>query len=627
MANVLIGSGQSQAVSPSGWLLGRAVGFDSARLVDWLLQLVSYLALLSTSWLFLASPSFAPDTWSYWELSRSILSGDFYRVATIRQFQFDSAYGVSFPPLYPILLAAASCVWDVGIYTGVWVNLSLAMLTLWLMRGLGPLVGLPWWTGQLLFFSMLLNVHYLDEVVGTGSLPLALLCWVLFLRGWLAGWSRHGWGGLALGLAAGGAALARFDSLPLAVAALLLVMGRAGRGGWPGVVGYLCGLALLLSPWMFYGLTHFGRGLVSDNSRTALLAIDSYPLDYFPAAQQLPTLLTAPLAWAELVAMIKAPRVLSSMARAIAFESLLPQLLGAMVLVMVGRFSLRSLAAADARRRLNRWWVAGSLCWFGLLAILVRLTSAEAADLWLPGLVAIVSVLLARRLSAAVVADAVKSRSASSQLGWQPWLWSNSAWMSVFVLLISLQIPLLATTGFKDRRYFLAWILFVSWMGLAWLGRRIDLWAVIPRGRWAGAASVAAVCVAVPIGFWLHQPNRPGLSALLGAQMAPEYLRADDWRPLVESLQQDTSEPRLLVISGVDPFQFGALTGITTLVCPSNLDPAWGEEFLSRWRVTHVIDRDGEFFASLAGVWRPTSYPELLRYTPATENQCAVREE
>jgi hypothetical protein len=622
-----MGSGRSRAGAAWGWPIGIGRGASSGRLADVLLQMVSYLALLATSWLFLASPSFAPDTWSYWELSQSIAGGDFYRVATIRQFQFDSAYGVSFPPLYPMLLAVAGWVWDVGIYTGAWVNLSLAMLTLWLMRGLGPLLGLPWWAGQLLFFSLLLNVHYLDEVVGTGSLPLALLCWVAFVRGWLAGWSRHVWGGLALGLAAGGAALTRFDSLPLAAAALFLVVGRAGRGGWPAVVGYLCGLALLLGPWIHYGSTHFGRALVSDNSRTALLAIDSYPLDYFPAAAELPTLLTAPRAWVELVVTRKGPRVLSSMARAIAFESMIPQLVGLTLLWVAARRLRRTLADSEASRRLLRWWLAGTLGWLGLLTLLVQVTSAEPADLWFPVVLAIFSVVLAQPLSAAVVAGAAVSRSPAGGGWWRFWYWSNASWMPLFVLLVSLQIPLLATTGFKDRRYFVVWLLFVSWTWLAWLGRRFELAAMIPGGRWARVSLAAVGLVAVPIGFWLHQPARPGVSALLGAQLAPQFRWADHWRPLVESLHRDTADPRLLVISGIDPFHFGALTGVTTLACPSNLDPVWGEEFLRRWRVTHVIDRDGDFLASLAGVWRETSQPGLVVYLPAAEDSSAGREE
>ncbi len=625
MANVVVGSEQPQAVSPWGWRIG--CGSGSAWLAESLLQLASYVALLSTSWLFLASPSFPPDTWSYWELSQSILAGDFYRVATIRQFQFDSAYGVSFPPLYPLLLAAASCVWDLGVYTGVWVNLSVAMLTLWLLRGLGPLVGLPWWSGQLLFFSLLLNVHYLDEVVGTGSLPLALLCWLLFLRGWLSGWSRHIWGGLALGLAAGGAALTRFDSLPLAILALFLVMGRAGRGGWPGVVGFLGGLTLMLSPWVYYGSTHFGRGLVSDNSRTALLAIDSYPLDYFPVEQELPTLLTAPLAWVELVATGKAPRVLSSMARTIAFESPIPQLLGLTLLVVAAQLLLRSKVDEEARRRLHRWWVAGTLGWLGLLAAVVPVTSAELVDLWYPAVLAIFSLVSAHRLSAAVVAGADISRLREEGAWWRFWRWSNAGWMPLFVVLISLQVPLLATTGFKDRRYFLAWILFVSLTWLAWLGRRIELSAFIPRERLVRLALAAAGLLAVPVGYWLHQPARPGVSDLLGARIQSDYRSADQLRPLVDALHLDSSAPRLLVISGIDPFQFGALTGVTTLARPSNLDPAWGEEFLCRWRVTHVIDRDGEFLASLDGVWRGTGQPGLVAYVPVLESYLADQEE
>ena len=58
--------------------------------------------------------NFRGDSWSYYELSKNN-SKDFYKVNTIRQFQNDGEYGISFPPLYPIIIFLINYIFNIEV--------------------------------------------------------------------------------------------------------------------------------------------------------------------------------------------------------------------------------------------------------------------------------------------------------------------------------------------------------------------------------------------------------------------------------------------------------------------------------------------------------------------------------
>ena len=97
--------------------------------IPWIL-LGAVLTILVVSWRQLEG--YGTDSWSFYELSQSI-SSDFYRISTVRNFQFLKPYGTSFPPLWPAIIWLTSSVFRTGPVTGLMVNvivvLGLAVVT------------------------------------------------------------------------------------------------------------------------------------------------------------------------------------------------------------------------------------------------------------------------------------------------------------------------------------------------------------------------------------------------------------------------------------------------------------------------------------------------------------------
>lgn len=231
--------------------------------------------------------AYSADSWSYFELSKSVFSADFYRFNTYRSY-FSPAYSASFPLGYPVLLALAHLVFGQQALLALGINIVLAVATWLLVIRLARQLGLSLLLGWTLACSLVLFPFYLDEVFSGRAMPAAML---LFLAG--AGClmrQQHFGAGLLLGLSA----LVRFDYL---VYALLFQAGvsLAYRGDWSRLWRLPAGFLAGISPWVVYSLFHFGKVWVSDNSWVALSAFPAFVLD-FPAAAGA-TLVDQPSLW------------------------------------------------------------------------------------------------------------------------------------------------------------------------------------------------------------------------------------------------------------------------------------------------------------------------------------------
>lgn len=219
---------------------------------------------------------YAPDSWSFFELARTVFSGEFFKFTTYRSY-FSEPYSSSFPLGYPVLVSAAHLVFGAHPLAAVWMNVLIAAATWPLILRLATRLGLSPLVGFAMASSLALWTFYLVEVLGGLSQPAALL---LFLTGaslYLSG--QLFLSGLFLGLAA----LVRFDYLAFALVFLLgaLLLGRRSLARKLPLSA--AGFAAGISPWVVYSLTHFGRLWVSDNSWVAFSALPAFVLD-FPAA-------------------------------------------------------------------------------------------------------------------------------------------------------------------------------------------------------------------------------------------------------------------------------------------------------------------------------------------------------
>lgn len=245
--------------------------------------------------------SFTPDSWSYLELARSV-GADPGRVATVRQFTVAPfAYGCSFPPLWPCLMALAGAVLPLGVHVGVAVNLLLLALSLVPLAGLAR-VALPERPVLALGASfaawawMLADRPLMAEALAGRSLPLALVLLLTAVWAVASSWEKRPLARAAcLGAAVGLACLTRFDVNVLALGLVLVAALRAPAGLRARAAVVYCGLVVLaVSPWVTYSMVRFGVPYVSDNGWVAAAAANVHVSQYEPPV---PTVRQEPGLW------------------------------------------------------------------------------------------------------------------------------------------------------------------------------------------------------------------------------------------------------------------------------------------------------------------------------------------
>ena len=259
--------------------------------------------LAAFTWALDGNPRVTPDSWTLFELARSI-PHDFYRVHHVRSFERLSAYSSSFPPLWPALLAAVDRLTGLGIRSGIYAAMLLLMPFALVSEAAARRLFGTRWIG--FAAAVLVTGHagfYRDAVAGrTLALQMLLLAGMLRLLAKPPTRVRA----VLLGLLAGAALMNRFDAL-LLVVVLGVVVAVLARS----VASLLCyALAALAaaSPWIYYSRLRFGRWFASDSSLPAL-ATDrrAYVTDWWPSPPE--TLFDAPAAWL-LKAAVNAARAL-----------------------------------------------------------------------------------------------------------------------------------------------------------------------------------------------------------------------------------------------------------------------------------------------------------------------------
>ncbi len=230
---------------------------------------------------------FTPDSWSYFELAKSVFSDRFYTFNTYRGY-FSQAYSASFPLGYPVLLATAQAIFGQNPWLSVAINLFTASASWYLIIVICCRMGISSLHALSLCATLVLFPGYLKELYTGGAMPMAIAMVLLGVR-----ISLYRAGFLA-GLCIGVSALFRFDFLPYA----LLVL-AAGSLFWPRdpklVAIRFLALPVALSPWIAYSWIHFGKAWISDNSWVALSATPAFVLD-FPARPEIDAF-ADPLLW------------------------------------------------------------------------------------------------------------------------------------------------------------------------------------------------------------------------------------------------------------------------------------------------------------------------------------------
>lgn len=270
--------------------------FSNIYLIAGVVVGVSALILLAL--ILLPAPPYSEDSWSYYELSRTIWH-DFYHVTTWRQYSSTIPYSGSFPPIWPLFISFVDEISGIGIYAGYAANFVICAITLLILLAISSrLYGTPSY-GFFLFLGLLLTRGYLDEVAAARSIPLSILLTLLVFYVFI-GEGRLGHKRIAvISLLAATTVLCRFDFLLPAVALGFVAAMYSDFDKIKTYILYNLWLILGLSPWMFYSFSHFGVLFYSDNSLTAISTVNIHVAEFH--ADKVSTLFDEPELWLEKV--------------------------------------------------------------------------------------------------------------------------------------------------------------------------------------------------------------------------------------------------------------------------------------------------------------------------------------
>lgn len=233
---------------------------------------VAYLAVIQL----IGVAAFSPDSWSFFELARTVFGGDFYRFNTHRS-HFSEHYSASFPFGFPIALAVLHGVVGAVPEAAQYLNVAVMLATAYVVVRIGDELQFPGVAGLVVACSLMLYLPYFDEVRAGRSLPLAIMLFALACLLHLR--DRPVAAGLLFGLSA----LVRFDFLThsiVCIAAMPLLKQRFDPGASLRVAA---GFAIGIAPWVIFGYVRFGSFWASDNAWVAMSALPAFVEDY-PAA-------------------------------------------------------------------------------------------------------------------------------------------------------------------------------------------------------------------------------------------------------------------------------------------------------------------------------------------------------
>ncbi len=250
-----------------------------------------FLLFLSLSYFFCRPyfiiPPLSPDSWSYWELSKTIFS-DFYRFSTFRSFENATSYSASFPPLWPVLIGIFNSFFNAGPRGGVLLNslLVLPILAVALERFSQKLFKIKY-LGYLVFFLTLCDIAFMEEVFAGRSIPLQILIFLFLFSALfdLKLGNKDGGGERSFVLVAallGLSLLNRFDAM--AIVPVVVISVCFLRPSFKSLSVFMCTLLVTVSPWIVYSLWRFNSVWKTDNSFVAKAVSPTYVTDWYPAA-------------------------------------------------------------------------------------------------------------------------------------------------------------------------------------------------------------------------------------------------------------------------------------------------------------------------------------------------------
>lgn len=233
---------------------------------------------------------FSPDSYSYYDISRTIFS-DFYNVATQRQYIVDTDLGISFPYLYPTLIAIVDSLTCLKIYSGTIINVVITCVSCLMLYKISVKHFKNPYAGTIAAVYMVTNNPYLTEMRVTRSVPLAILSVLVLVYYILDLRDIKTKGCILAGIGAGCAMACRFDALVVAGLCFVAMFIFSNKGSRiKNSAKYVGGLIIPTAPWIIFSLVNFGKPWISDNGGTMFMTVPSVPQRYYSSSYETQTI-------------------------------------------------------------------------------------------------------------------------------------------------------------------------------------------------------------------------------------------------------------------------------------------------------------------------------------------------
>jgi len=252
--------------------------------------------------------SFSQDHYSYFELSKTIFT-DFAKINTYRQYILFTDYGISFPYLYPLLIAIFNQFTGLGMYNGFLINVIFVVLTAVLLPQITARIWNTHLAGAIGVLFLLGNTSYSLGVQHGGTFIPVIFCSLILLERLLALPFLSQKELVVAGLAAGAAVVFRFDALVTSLGALIIIFLFSPKKRFHHSAIFFLALLVFTLPWIIFSLSHFGQPWISDNGGTALLVQTTNPLRFFSPDYTPQTLFSHPELWIQALLTTKAKHV------------------------------------------------------------------------------------------------------------------------------------------------------------------------------------------------------------------------------------------------------------------------------------------------------------------------------
>lgn len=193
----------------------------------------------------------------------------------------------------------------------------------------------------------------------------------------------------------------------------------------------------------------------------------------------------------------------------------------------------------------------------------------------------------------------------------------------VLLIPIAIQMSTIVLTGYTVPRYFTALTILIALLVLT-AGVATMIEKAAPR---VVVIAVAVLAASVPVRY--GGLDLIGPRATVEFKQRAEFISTAQYASLLKALQ-DTPKPRVLVMHNaselgrfsdpapppfLDPYRFGALTGIETFPQPKNYSDSIIESFVRKFRITHIYDPKGVARPALEQSYHiaSTEHPWLFR--------------